>query len=50
MTFSCLFHLCLCYSGTVARVLLFNLTGGRDPHGLLKPVMVCILLNRSYFY
>ncbi|XP_027043743.1 folylpolyglutamate synthase, mitochondrial-like isoform X2 [Pocillopora damicornis] len=28
-------------SGTVARVLLFNLTGGRDPHGLLKPVMKC---------
>lgn len=27
--------------GTVARVLLFNLTGGRDAHGLLKPVMKC---------
>ncbi|KAJ7339433.1 hypothetical protein OS493_005831 [Desmophyllum pertusum] len=28
-------------SGSVARVLLFNLTGDRDPNSLLKPVMKC---------
>ena len=28
-------------SGSVARVLLFNLTGDRDPHNLLRPAMVC---------
>ncbi|KAK3746518.1 hypothetical protein QZH41_016738, partial [Actinostola sp. cb2023] len=26
-------------NGTVARILLFNLTGSRDPHGLLRPLM-----------
>ncbi|KAM7447198.1 hypothetical protein ABFA07_004627 [Porites harrisoni] len=28
-------------SGSVIRVLLFNLTGGRDPNSLLKPIMEC---------
>jgi len=28
-------------SGSVARVLLFNLTGDRDPNRLLKPIMRC---------
>ncbi|KXJ09840.1 Folylpolyglutamate synthase, mitochondrial [Exaiptasia diaphana] len=26
-------------NGPVARILLFNLTGGRDPHGLLRPLI-----------
>ena len=32
-------------SGSVTRVLLFNLTGERDPHNLLRPVMVCTQLD-----
>ena len=32
-------------SGSVARVLLFNLTGDRDPNRLLKPIMVCGLTS-----
>ncbi|XP_015758597.1 PREDICTED: folylpolyglutamate synthase, mitochondrial-like [Acropora digitifera] len=28
-------------SGNVVRVLLFNLTGDRDPHNLLRPIMRC---------
>lgn len=28
-------------SGSVVRVLLFNLTGDRDPHNLLRPLMEC---------
>lgn len=29
------------HSGNVVRVLLFNLTGDRDPHNLLRPIMRC---------
>ncbi|XP_032240819.2 folylpolyglutamate synthase, mitochondrial [Nematostella vectensis] len=28
-------------SGSTARVLLFNLTGDRDPHGILRPLIDC---------
>ena len=31
--------------GPVARVLLFNLTGGRDPHTLLRSIVVSTWLS-----
>ena len=40
--FCCLISL-ITNSGSVVRVLLFNLTGDRDPNRLLKPIMVCEL-------
>ena len=40
--YCCLISL-IANSGSVARVLLFNLTGDRDPNRLLKPIMVRVI-------